>query len=776
MIEFNIKNHVKVPTRITKTSKTCIDNILSNLNVKHVTVNDIYLSDHTYQTCEFMLDLTPTNKTESIIKRDYSENNVTKFQHLLSIESWSGIYESESFDEKFMTFYSTFLDHHESCFPIIKKNIRKSNKSWFTRRLKNMHNQLCEMSKLEKELNSIEYTNRYKQFKKLYKQEMQRAKYTYNDNKIKSSSNIMKTSWGIINETKNPNNFTPLELINDKNEIITEINKICNMFNNHFVDLPVNRILPDYEKCSQTLTPNPNSFYLTPVTPEDIIDIISKTTKKVASGTDGINGKIVKDVKHYIAAPLAYLVNCSFAAGEYPEALKHSKTIPVYKNKGSRNNTANYRPICVQNQFSKIFDMAFSNNLTKYVEKYKILSNNQNGFRQKRSTHTAISSALKYILEALNNKEKTVGLFFDLSRAFDTIDHTLLLRKLETIGVRGITNKWAESYLQNRIQTVYVNNGKSDTRENTLGVPQGSILGPLFFIIFINDMDKLLSNNEKIILYADDTNMLLKDTNATNLAAKATNSANLFNQWCITNGLTVNVNKTFHTRFLTKNILPDSNMLISICQKSIQHTQSIKFLGITLDSKLTWKNHIENVCSKLSSTCFIIKHVRHTVSESILRLLYFGIVQSNLVYGIIFWGMSSHAKKALIMQKKILRSMEGAAPTTPCKPIFKKYKILTLPCLYILNLTLYIAGNKNNLIKTSSIHDHNTRNSKNLHLPYSRLSAAQTLHEYQGIKCYNKLIKYIENTKTTKSLKHKLQTLLVDKAYYNIDEFFKDNF
>lgn len=395
----------------------------------------------------------------------------------------------------------------------------------------------------------------------------------------------------------------------------------------------------------------------------------------------------------------------------------------------------------------------------------------QNGFRQNKSTQTALADALNYVYEGLNNKQLLSAIFFDLSRAFDTVNHSLLLKKLESVGVRGVPLKWSHSYLSDRTQEVFIKNTKSSSKKVSMGVPQGSILGPLFFV-FINDI--VSNNRNKLVLYADDTNVLIRCNSIESLASEASLFSNNFFSWCENNGLKLNIDKTTFMRFLPKNVSLNYELFIPLNGKSIQASNSVKFLGITLDPKLTWEPHIINIIGRLSSICFLIRSLRDTVSDSVIRLMYFGLVQSSLTYGLIFWGSSSHFDKVFIIQKKILRCMDNKKQTYSCKPLFKKYNILTLPCLYIYYLILYVLENKQDFTSVKEVHSYGTRNNQNLHLPYSRLSVSQAFN-YQSIKCYNKVYNLISPFESINIVKRRLRTILLDKVYYSVKDFLEDS-
>lgn len=433
----------------------------------------------------------------------------------------------------------------------------------------------------------------------------------------------------------------------------------------------------------------------------------------------------------------------------------------------------NFRNISIQTQFAKVIDMSYKTRLEKFIVNHKLINNCQHGFCPGKSTTSAVAELCEHIYESLNLKKASIALYLDLSRAFDTVDHRLLLEKLERIGVRGVANQWIASYLQNRKQIVTIGKNRSEEKTINVGVPQGSILAPILFIIFINDLPSNI--NDTTIMYADDTNIFISGESLEEVSQRAGNVVQYVHNWCSDNGLLLNAEKTQFMSFFPKNKSNDHSSLIRINHKSIQQVQSSKFLGIFIDQKMTWEDHVNHLLSKLSTTCFVIKQLKNTVSINILKLAYFGLAQSTLNYCLMFWGNSSYMNKAFLIQKRIVRCMVGAHSQTSCKPLFKQLKILTLPCLYILQATLYIHKHEQELKKYSSFHNYRTRNKDNIYPPFSRLSVGQDCHLYQGIRFYNRCRVLFGSAQSDnnncKSFKNFVTEYLLNNAFYSIEEF-----
>lgn len=252
----------------------------------------------------------------------------------------------------------------------------------------------------------------------------------------------------------------------------------------------------------------------------------------------------------------------------------------------------------------------------------------------------------------------------------------------------------------------------------------------------------------------------------------ANESVREFASWCAFNGLTLNSSKSFFMRFLPKNATNDRSLLIRANQQSIAQVESIKFLGIHLDQKMTWEKHVEDLTGKLSKSCFVLRYLKNTVSPEILKLAYFGLVQSNLSYGLIFWGNSSHAHRVFVIQKKIIRCMAGLAPLAHCRESFIGMGILTLPSLYIYMLILYINDRESLLVRNGDFHDYDTRSGHELRLPFSRLGVGQNSPVYQGTVYYNKYVQLFGKEVNPASL----FKFLTNQCFYSTEEFFNFKF
>lgn len=472
-----------------------------------------------------------------------------------------------------------------------------------------------------------------------------------------------------------------------------------------------------------------------------------------------------------LCGALSCLVNRSFIEGKFPRLLKTARVIPIFKN-GNKTDISNYRPVSLQTQISKIFEICFNKRMTSFLESHHLLSPYQFGFRAGQSTQTALTHSIETIYNSLNDKHQIAGLFFDMSRAFDSVDHDLLLKKLECLGVRGTTNDWIRSYLHDRMQQVEVSGVRSSAKLVARGTPQGSVISPTLFNVFISDLPERLHNSGTPVIYADDTNVLIWGESREQLVARAKETILIMSEWCKNNGLKINADKTIFVQFYTKNVTIDSTLLLRLEGKSVINSCVTRFLGLSLDQKLTWSSHIGGVLARLSSCAFLMKNLKGIVSSSVLRMIYFGVVQSILSYGITLWGGASEANKILVAQKKIIRCMFNIPGRMSCRSTFSARGILTFPSLYILSLVMHIKQ-QNMLLRRRDVHGHDTRKRDEILVPFSRLTVGQNSPMYVGSQFYNRARELMPEADAldANAFKSAFKKILIGKVYYSVDEY-----
>ena len=492
---------------------------------------------------------------------------------------------------------------------------------------------------------------------------------------------------------KSKSSFTPNKLVKDGHEI-KNVKEIANEFNNYFSNIGKNlaSAIPTTNLSFEHYldSPQASSFYLFPTSAMEIENIISTLKPSKASGPFSIPTSLLKTLKMVISYPLEILFNHSFATGTVPKQFKLAKVIPIHK-KGSVFAVSYYRPISLLSNFNKIIEKLMYNRLINYLGKLSIISDNQFGFRSKRSTIHALLLLTDKIQKAIDKGTYSCSIFLDLCKAFDTVNHNILLTKLEYYGIRGVAHAWFTSYLSDRKQFVSLHGTNSEYQTLTCGVPQGSVLGPLLFLLYVNDICNCSSILE-FHLFADDTNVFLSDTNIQKLELNLNIELGKVSHWLNANKLSLNIEKTSFVIFHPPQRKITYQMNLRISNNLIKQDRKVKYLGLIIDSNLNWKSHLHELGKKLARNIGILSKIRHFVNNSILYQLYYSLIYPLLTYGLLVWGNTYHTtlKPIITLQKRALRIITYSKPDEHSDPLFKQLELLKLVDLVVFHNALFM--------------------------------------------------------------------------------------
>lgn len=764
---YNIYCSVIEPTR----GNSSLDTFLSNLDacdyISSVSVD--HLADHKhvlltltkYNSLACNIDCRPKPIVSRILFRSFSESAYQSFLRSLHmrVPLWFNTVVMLRAEESFDYFFANFKQTFDSCFPVRGKTIKTDSvntkiqskvttptKDWYTDELASLRNSIVllhDMSYLRPEL--IPYLRARR---KEYRCKLREAKQAANAVFISRAANPCKAAWALINHCRVKKNTCSSNFAT------------ADDFNLYFIE-SVNNILsniPDHAMgnpgCLGNIPTVVSEFQWHQVSIEAVSDIADGIRASNSKDFYDMTSNFIKIVFQAIAPLFTHLVNSCIMQGVFPDVLKIARIVPIFK-KGSNNDVSSFRPIALVPVLAKLFEVIMFRQLYDYFEMHRLLVPAQFGFRKGRSTVAAVESLLDKILQSFESKRSTSVILCDLSRAFDCISHDILLSKLEKYGLRGGALRLVRSYLSNRKQVVSWNGQCSSALEVKQGVPQGSVLGPLLFIIAINDLYYSVSG--KTILFADDTTLFSHHSSILAAENSAKELLGVASQWFVENKLALNESKT---QFLTFSLA-----------RSVSVRDPIKLLGFTLDSGLVWDSHISSLCVKLSRVLYLLRRLANEVDEHFLRIAYFAFFHAHLSYGTRLWGHSSLTNKVLLIQKKALRLISKAGFHDHCRPLFIQRKILTVHSVYILQCIIAIRDSLDSFVTNADVHNHATRFSSNLFLPRNRLSKVLKCYPVSGVKMFNALPPSIRCLPRARFI-DVMKDWLVMHPLYSVTEFY----
>ena len=480
---------------------------------------------------------------------------------------------------------------------------------------------------------------------------------------------------------------------------------------------------------------------------------------------------MLKDCISSIADPLLFICNLSFEKGIFPDRVKISKVIPVFK-KGSKTIMSNYRPISITNPVGKILEKLMHSRMVKYLEKFNLIYDYQFGFRKNHSTTIAVIDVVNMIQNYLHEGKYVMGIFMDLQKAFDTVNINILLAKLEHYGFRGNALRWFKSYLEGRSQFTEVNKVLSSTKMLNCGVPQGTVLGPLLFLLYINDISNSVVNSN-IKLCADDSNLFVTANNLSDLFQIANDELLNLSHWISANKLHINYDKTnfmifdpFHK--IKNKPLHYQHHKLSFSNHIIERVHCVRYLGLLIDDQLNWTDHINYLIGRVSSVMGILYRYKNVLPWNCKKNIYFALVHSIIIYGIEVYANTckKYLKPLITKCNSLLRILQDKPRRTHVYDLYSTYNTLPIEQLFELytlkfvHRCLYDCNNMPQLIsewfkRGSNTHTHNTRNKNNFSIQ-SKHNPKSIL--FYGPLMWSKLSAALQNNPSLKSFmkQHKI--------------------
>ena len=632
--DFQLRQLIDTPTRITARNSSILDIILTNMEyVDNSGVLDYRLSDH---SSVFVTKKKPKFKKSFLNTkgRTYKHYNKHDFQqHILNDARWEQFWDpANTVDDMWQYIYDIVLCSANITCPFVNMKIANDNPEWFS-------HELLEEIYLKDEF-FREYIESKSEIKwELYRNQRNRVKFLiksgkeeYLKDQIEQNSGDPKKFWRIINNTtglgKERKNTAEIHLFDGNNNTIHGKEAVEYM-NEYYASAGYNLL----NKFQNTWPPNVRMFgdYLgfsfSDINEYEVLKIVKEIKPSKSSAYSDISTRLFKDAFEVICRELTYLFNICISNGVFPIEWGLAEVTPIPKT-GDLHNVKNWRPISQIKLPGKLLERLVHNQLSNYFK--DILNNNQHGFRNNRSTGTAIFEVLQTVYQSWNERKYSSCIFIDYSKAFDTIDHSILLKKLEIYGLDKNSLKFFGSYLASRQQRIKINNDISPYSKLRCGVPQGSILGPLLFIIYTNDIFHEVDTTGHIYMYADDT--LLLNTGKTELQAVG-QSQSCFDKviaWCELNRFTINQTKTKHLCISNKKHL--LNATIRKDTEILGNVETYEYLGFNMDRRLTMNPFIDKIIKKVSYRIYTLNIMRRYISEKTALLIYKVMIMPHFDY------------------------------------------------------------------------------------------------------------------------------------------------
>ena len=754
---------ILVPTKINSKNDTLIDNIFSNQFNSETISGNLTVNFSDGHLPSFAIFPKPNQnhlpKKHNLYTRDIKNMDKENFlMDLAALDMDAEIIENdgERSLDNLLTKINKLIDKYAPLRKITRSEFKQTRKPWITSGIltsiknkdklyhkyintKNTHTRsiiLAEYKALKNRINVLIFYSKKDHYSKYFNQ----------------YSNNIKKVWqgikGIINiKTKDHNSPNCIEV---NKELVTDNTEICNEYNKYFSTVADNilennktPILNNNTFDKYLKNRNSSSFVFEPCTPNEVFLLIGELNSSKSTGPNGIPTEILKMINFVISIPLSKIINICIRSGKHPEKLKLAHVIPIFK-KGCRLLVSNYRPISLLSNINKIFEKIMHKRIYAFLDKFNLLYELQFGFRSKYSTSHALIHMTETIRSALDSGFVTCGIFVDFQKAFDTVNHQILLKKLDHYGFRGVVNDWFRSYLTDRKQKVVINGFESSSRSLPHGVPQGSVLGPILFLIYINDLHHSIKYCTTYH-FADDTNLLNISKDYKTLERQV--NYDLFNlhKWLVANKISLNQGKTELIYFRKSGPAPILN--IKLHGKRLIPSTFVKYLGVYLDEYLNGEAHCREVVKKLNRGNGMLAKARHFVPFSDLKNIYHAIFASHLMYGAQVWTpkLLSVSDKISRLQKSAMRIMTFSEFKAHSEPLFKKVEILKFTdsislqnCIFVFD---YLHGNLPNSFTETFQRIDDTHTTETRQACTGILSTPRYNSTEYGLKCiYKKCI------------------------------------
>jgi len=777
---FNLTQLVDKPTRVTSTTSTIIDHVYSNYpcDITDINVPVLSLSDH-FPVC-FTRKANAKNSVkkgplhQKINYRSLSNFNEASFIDDLEMQPWSDIdqlNDPDSAIDLFIKLFSNVLNSHA---PNKQKRVKYIQQpDWFNSNI----TAAIKKRDLAKKANDVP---QYKFWREEVKKVIVKSKKENCTQTINEKDRNPKKLWKNLSDLIGKSNTQQhTNYINDDNgNPIMDHQESAEAFNSFFCNIfqRVDSVTTITDQNKTILKEHVAKhledsvqFEIPPITEQFIKKSLSALDERKATGLDGINAKFLKMSASVISKPLEKVFNMSIEKGTFPSIFKEAKVTPIFK-KGSKSDKNNYRPISILPVLSKIYEKHVSNHLQNFLEENNLIHTQQSGFRKKHNCETALTATIDNWIKAIDENKIVGSIFLDLTKAFDLVNHSLLLNKLQLYQFSSKSQKWFASYLKDRSQRVCVSGKLSKSSAITSGVPQGSVLGPILFIMYINDLPLHLQNSTTD-MFADDTTVSAIGKSVDEVQSTLQNELKVAESWCETNTMIPNAQKTKSmfisaSRHVQNKVQTISNQNLLLQGQLIEKSSSEKLLGVHIDKHLSWKVHVENTLKKCNSLLYLLLRIRYFINVHVRKLFFNAYILPHLDYCCTIWGNCSKdlLDSMLKFQKRAARIILNKDYDYPSDELFKELKWMKFSdrVTYKKSLLVYMSINNiapsylnDKFTLSSNIHNRVLRSANNseLYVPKPRLEFSRKSLSYSGAKIWNGLPLYIREATTIQQFK-----------------------
>lgn len=763
----------KFCTRETDTTRTIIDHICTNLKEDyfHQALIQTPMSDHNHMYLEMKKYVPPP-----LTKTQYEAINYKYLYEKMQLEGINN--KNKTYD----LLEERIINSIKSSRVTKYKILNPPRRDWINRSIIegiNKRNSLWKQYK--KNPKDEEKELLFKTKRNEVSVQIQSSKRTYYLEAFRNCKKKPSKMWKLINtlsSNKTRGTSTPSQLRTKDGAITTNVKEMCECFNDFFVNVgsELAKQIPntshhthyaESERCAGSGSLTLDSFTATNV--DEISRIIDNLDCNTSAGLDNITTKSIKCIKNLILTELTNCINQCMQTGVFPNSLKVARVSPIYKS-GSKLEPGNYRPISVLPVMSKIYERVIYNRLEAHITSINFMYDKQYGFRPKSNTLSATIDLVTNIKLNIDKKQLVLGVFIDLKKAFDTVSHELLLKKLNDMGLTGAAYDMLKSYLSNRMQVVQIGKSQSSLKPINFGVPQGSILGPLLFTIYINNISKIGLTGD-VTLYADDTCLFYSGRSINDLINQAQKDLDSLNVWFQRNLLTINISKSNYIIFASKNKNIENHTPLNINNISLNRVEKEKYLGLYLDSKLTWRPHIQKIKAKITSLMGMLRGIVRLLPLNVRHTIYSSLVRPHFDYLIELWGAAAKTNLSVlqISQNKLLKVLFNYDYLTPTTRLYKELKTMKISqifkyftCILIRKILNKDIHTKTTFTKKPQIHKMRLRKCKDIDLYSPRTNYGKRTIMYEGSKMYNNLPKDIKESKSLATFKRLLKNHILN--------------